>query len=125
MTLERLSCTGIFASYREETTSKVFYTPAILSMLLFVDLSKCSSSPPPHPGSLSIKSLLCLPTDRIQKNGEFFYFMSEAELEHLAQAKGWLAERVKACEESAGASSGRVCADTVLTVRKFCFIFLY
>lgn len=55
--------------------------------------------------------------DRIKKHGEFFYFMSEAELEHLAQAKGWLAERVKACEESAGASRDRVCADTVLTVR--------
>lgn len=54
---------------------------------------------------------------RIKKHGEFFYFLSEAELEHLAEAKGWLAERVKACEESAGASRGRVCADTVLTVR--------
>ena len=43
--------------------------------------------------------------------------MSEPELDHLTQARDWLKDRVKACEASAEASSGRVCADTVLTVR--------
>lgn len=56
------------------------------------------------------------------------YFLAEPQLEHLAQAKGWLLERVKACEETEGASAGRVCADSVLTViaesRFFSFFFL-
>eukprot|EP00904_Undaria_pinnatifida_P001639 jgi/Undpi1/11476/HiC_scaffold_30.g13773.m1 len=54
--------------------------------------------------------------EKITKHAESVYFLAEPQLEHLAQAKGWLLERVKACEETEGASAGRVCADSVLTI---------
>lgn len=38
-------------------------------------------------------------------------------MDHLAQAKDWLAERVKSCEQTEGAARGGACADSVLTVR--------
>lgn len=44
--------------------------------------------------------------------------MAQPQLDHLAQARDWLAERVKACEATEGALSGRMCADSVVTVRK-------
>lgn len=54
--------------------------------------------------------------EKITKHAESVYFLAEPQLEHLAQAKGWLLERVKACEETEGASGGRACADSVLTI---------
>ncbi|CAM9641521.1 unnamed protein product [Ectocarpus sp. 4 AP-2014] len=54
--------------------------------------------------------------EKITKNGEVVYFLAEPHVDHLTQAKGWLAERVKSCEQSEGSVGGRACADSVLTV---------
>eukprot|EP00752_Nemacystus_decipiens_P012018 g10653.t1 len=54
--------------------------------------------------------------EKITKNGEIFYFLAEPHVDHLSQAKGWLAERVRSCEQTTGAMGGRPCADSVLTV---------
>ncbi|CAN0126854.1 unnamed protein product [Pylaiella littoralis] len=54
--------------------------------------------------------------EKITKHGETVYFLAEPHVEHVAQAKRWLAERVESCEQTEGAASGRACADAVLTV---------
>lgn len=54
--------------------------------------------------------------EKIAKHGEAVYFLADPHLDHLAQAKDWLAERVAACAATAGASGGGACADSVLKI---------
>ncbi|CAM9700215.1 unnamed protein product [Hapterophycus canaliculatus] len=54
--------------------------------------------------------------EKITKHAEVVYFLAEPHVDHLAQAKEWLAGRVKACEETEGSARGGACADSVLTV---------
>lgn len=89
----------------------VFSINDFFSTRKFVESSSERQCVPPPPAAAACS--------RITKNGEVVYFLAEPHVDHLTQAKGWLAERVKSCEQSEGSVRGRACADSVLTVRQF------